>query len=156
MQTEVFLALGANLGDPKTQIISAIEMLRKVLTNLRVAALYQSKPIGPADQPDYLNTAVTGWTRLSPEALLDQCQAIEHAHQRERNERWGPRTLDIDILFFGDQQIQNERLTIPHPELFNRAFVVVPLLDLIPSATTPTGDHIDRRRYDLSSLTRIH
>lgn len=155
MSTEVFLGLGSNLGQPEANIRSAIAMLTDALADLSVGRWYRSKPLGPSAQPDYVNTVVRATTELDPDALLDLCQAIETAHHRIRGERWGPRTLDIDILYFGEAHIQSPRLTIPHPEILNRAFVVFPLLDLIPRAITPTGDHLDRRRYDRNSLTAI-
>lgn len=155
MRTEVFLGLGSNLEDPRMQLRVAIETLQQHLTDLKVAPWYQSKPLGPEGQPDYLNTVVCGITELEPDNLLDLCQSIETAQGRVRSERWGARTLDIDVLYFGDARIQTPRLQIPHPEILHRAFVVFPLLDLIPTAVTPTGDHLDRRRYDPTSLTRI-
>ncbi len=155
MSTEVFLGLGSNLGQPETNIHSAIAMLQDAVTDLSVGGWYRSKPLGPSAQPDYVNTVVRARTNLDPDALLDLCQSIEAAHDRVRSERWGPRTLDIDILYFGQSRIESPRLTIPHPEILNRSFVVFPLLDLIPTAITPTGDHLDRRRYDPDSLTSI-
>ena len=155
MHTEVFLGLGSNLEDPQKQLQAAIETLQQHLADLEVAPWYQSKPLGPEGQPDYLNTVVSGTTGLAPDNLLNLCQSIETAQGRVRSERWGARTLDIDILYFGNARIQTPRLQIPHPEILHRAFVVFPLLDLIPSAVTPTGDRLDRRRYDPTSLTRI-
>lgn len=155
MSTEVFLGLGSNLGQPEANLQSAIAMLAGAVTDLSVAGWYRSKPMGPPDQPDYVNTVVRAMTDLDPGALLDLCQSIEAAHDRIRSERWGPRTLDIDILYFGHLRIESPRLTIPHPEILNRSFVVFPLLDLIPTAITPTGDHLDRRRYDPQSLIAI-
>jgi 2-amino-4-hydroxy-6-hydroxymethyldihydropteridine diphosphokinase len=153
--TEVFLGLGANLDRPLDQLASALRSLKPVLKPLEVSGWYRSKPIGPKGQPDYYNIACRGWTTLSPEALLTKCQAIESAHHRIRGERWGPRTLDIDILYFGTAHIHTEELRVPHPERLNRVFVVYPLLDLIPSAVSPTGDRLDRSRYDSSDISRL-
>lgn len=153
--TEVFLGLGANLDRPLEQLASALKALNEILEGLQVAGWYRSKAIGPAGQPDYYNTVCRGLTHLSPDALLTECQAIEHAHHRVREIRWGPRTLDIDILYFGAQQIDTDTLTVPHPERLNRAFVVYPLVDLIPSAVGPTGDRFDISRYDSDSIIRL-
>jgi len=103
-------------------------------------------------QPDFINAVVCGYTTLAPEALLDYCQALERAHGRERSIHWGPRTLDIDILYYGERRIDSARLQIPHPEALHRGFVMIPLLTLRPNGKTPTGDPIDRTRYDDSSL----
>ncbi len=153
--TEVFLGLGSNLEDPKKQIQSGLASLGDLLIKLKSAHLYLSKPLGPQNQPQFINTVAKGLTKLSPQDLLKQCQQIEQDHYRIRIERWGPRTLDIDILYFGEMRINSEELTIPHPEIFNRDFVVIPLLELIPSGVTPIGDRIDLTRYDLSSLRKI-
>jgi 2-amino-4-hydroxy-6-hydroxymethyldihydropteridine diphosphokinase len=102
-----------------------------------------------------VNTVISGYTDLSPNDLLDTIQKIETQQQRVKTRRWGPRTIDIDILFYGDMRMETAELTIPHKELFNRAFVTIPLLDLIPNGITPTGDQIDRNRYDSSTLVRI-
>lgn len=154
-RTEVYLGLGSNLADPMQQIRQAIGSLNDCLAELVVAHWYRSEPLGPSGQPHYINTVVRGLTALSPLDLLDCCQAIEHAQHRTRTLRWGPRTLDIDLLFYGSLVIDHPRLTIPHPHWNDRAFVAFPLLDLIPRAITPTGDPIDLTRYDSATLNRI-
>lgn len=155
MRTEVFLGLGSNLNNPIEQICSGLKALRELLDELECASWYRSKPLGPQNQPDFINTVVKGLTQLAPRGLLNECQRIEYEHERIKLHHWGPRTLDIDILYFGELQISSEQLTIPHPEIFLRDFVVIPLLDLIPSGTTPLGDQIDRTRYDRCSLLKI-
>ncbi len=155
MITEVFLGIGSNLGDPKKQIQSGLVSLGELLMELKSAHLYRSKPLGPQNQPQFINTVAKGLTKLSPLALLKHCQRIEQHHHRVRIMRWGPRTLDIDILYFGEMRINSKDLIIPHPEIFNRDFVVMPLLELIPSGITPLGDRIDLTRCDLSSLHKI-
>ena len=152
---QVFLALGSNLNDPVTQIKQAVQSLSHTLRTVKCAPLYQSKPIGPQDQPDFINTVISGYTDLSPNDLLFTIQKIETQQQRVKTRHWGPRTIDIDILFYGDMRMETAELTIPHKELFNRVFVTIPLLDLIPNGITPTGDQIDRNRYDSSTLVRI-
>ena len=137
-----FIALGANLADPLGQIERAVAALQALPDSRFVACspLYRSRPMGPADQPDYINGVAHIETRLSPHALLDQTQRIELALGRVRKEeRWGPRTLDLDLLLFGDRQLNDARLTIPHYGMKERAFVLVPLFDLAPDLQLPCG-----------------
>ena len=155
MKTEIFLGLGSNLNDPIKQIQSGLKALGYLLDKLECANWYRSKPLGPQNQPDFVNTVVKGLSSLSPQEFLKECQRIENEHQRVKTEHWGPRTLDIDILYFGQVRISTGELTIPHPEILQRPFVVIPLMDLMPSGITPVGDQIDRTRYDLYSLPRI-
>ncbi|WP_312243094.1 2-amino-4-hydroxy-6-hydroxymethyldihydropteridine diphosphokinase [Pantoea sp.] len=140
--TRVYLALGSNLADPLQQVEEALAALDRIPETQRVATspFYRTPPYGPPDQPDYLNAAVALETRLTPESLLDQTQRIELAHGRVRKaERWGPRTLDLDILLFGDAVIATPRLTVPHYDMHNRAFMLVPLLEIAPEARLPDG-----------------
>ena len=153
--SHVFLALGSNLNDPVVQIRQAIQALTKSIDVIECAPLYQSKPLGPQDQPDFVNTVISGFTDLNPGALLTALQGIERQQQRVKTQLWGPRTIDIDILFYDDLRLDTPQLTIPHQELFNRSFVTIPLLDLIPDGIMPTGDQLDRNRYDSSTLVRI-
>ncbi|PTQ87840.1 2-amino-4-hydroxy-6-hydroxymethyldihydropteridine diphosphokinase [Agitococcus lubricus] len=141
MSTEIYLGLGANLGQPLAQLQFAVQALQALshCKLLAVSRLYGSKPVGPANQPDYLNAAVRMQTQWDAETLLDNLQDIEQAAGRVRLERWGARTLDIDILLYGNQEIHSPRLTIPHVELCQRHFVVLPLLDLCPELTLPNG-----------------
>lgn len=138
----VYLGLGANLNSPKEQLDNAVIAL-KALPNcefINVSHYYASKPMGPQDQPDYINAVVHIKTSLESEQLLDLTQNIELKHGRVRKaERWGPRTLDIDTLLFGDQIINTMRLTVPHYGLNNREFVVYPLLELAPELILPSG-----------------
>ena len=155
MTNQVFLALGSNLNDPIAQIKEAIQSLAQTVEGIQCAQLYQSKPLGPQDQPDFVNTVISGHTALTPNELLTKIQEIELQQHRVKTQHWGPRTIDIDILFYGNLRMNTPELTIPHKELFNRAFVTIPLLDLIPDGITPTGDQLDRNRYDSSTLVRI-
>ncbi|MDH3947599.1 MAG: 2-amino-4-hydroxy-6-hydroxymethyldihydropteridine diphosphokinase [Gammaproteobacteria bacterium] len=128
-----YIGLGSNLQQPIQQIKQALQRLGEIpQTRLIVCSpLYRSAPLGPADQPDYINAVAALATRLSPLALLDALQAIERQQGRVREgERWGPRTLDLDLLLYGEQQIHNERLTVPHPGLGERNFVLYPLYDV--------------------------
>ncbi len=138
----VYLGLGANLNAPKQQLDNAINALKK-LTDcqfVEVSSYYASKPMGPQDQPDYINAVAAIKTSLLPEQLLDAIQQIELEHGRVRKaERWGPRSLDIDILLFADKCINTARLTVPHYGLAEREFVVYPLLEIAPELTLPSG-----------------
>lgn len=127
-----YVGLGANLGDPRRQVESALGALGRLGASRRgpVSPPYRSAPLGPADQPDYLNAVVVLDTVLAPLPLLDALQAIESAAGRIRGRRWGPRRLDLDLLLYGDRRIDEARLTVPHPGLATRAFVLYPLVDL--------------------------
>jgi 2-amino-4-hydroxy-6-hydroxymethyldihydropteridine diphosphokinase len=141
--TIVYIGLGSNLGgdfaSPKQNITSAINSLAKIksIQIIRISSFYESKPIGPQDQSDYINAVIKLKTNLDSTKLLNSLQTIENHHGRIRSQYWGPRTLDLDILLFGDQIIHNDRLTIPHTEICNRAFVLVPLSEIEPDCVIP-------------------
>lgn len=140
--TRVYLALGSNLADPLHQVDAALAALDTLPQTTRVAtsSLYRTPPYAPPDQPDYLNAVVALETDLAAETLLDHTQRIEREHGRVRKaERWGPRTLDLDILLFGDAVINTPRLTVPHYDMHNRAFMLLPLLEIAPQLTLPDG-----------------
>jgi 2-amino-4-hydroxy-6-hydroxymethyldihydropteridine diphosphokinase len=131
----VYIGLGANLDDPRRHVEQAAAALAGLpATGLeQLSWLYRTAPVGPADQPDYINAAARLVTRLSPRALLAALQQIERAHGRVRDgTRWGPRTLDLDILLFGTRHGAWPGLTLPHPEIHRRAFVLVPLAEVAP------------------------
>ena len=138
--TQVYLGLGANLGNANQQIMQAIEALstHPDLKLNQVSRFYASRPMGPQDQPNYINAVVSIHTNLSPEALLAECQAIEQAHHRKRKRHWGERTLDIDILCYGDLILTQSNLTIPHIGIAERDFVLLPLADIAPEFVIPT------------------
>lgn len=141
----VYLALGSNLADPLHQVQSALDALAAIPQSRLVAcsSLYRTPPYGPPDQPDYLNAAVALDTELSPEALLDHTQRIELEQGRVRKDhRWGPRTLDLDIMLFGDLTLATARLTVPHYDMHNRAFMLLPLLEIAPALCLPDGTRI--------------
>ncbi|RXJ72451.1 2-amino-4-hydroxy-6-hydroxymethyldihydropteridine diphosphokinase [Veronia nyctiphanis] len=138
----VYIAIGSNLGDPVKKAQSAISALQLLPDSTWVASssLYSSKPMGPADQPDYVNAVVAMDTRLPPHTLLDHTQAIELEYGRERKaERWGPRTLDLDILLYGNENIDDPRLTVPHYGMREREFVLYPLAEIAPDLHLPDG-----------------
>lgn len=134
-----WIGLGSNLDGPADHIRRALEELDDLRDTRRVhaSALYRSAPIGPADQPDYCNAAAAVQTRLSPRALLCDLQALEQAHGRRRNRRWGARTLDLDLLLYEGRILREPELTLPHPHLHERAFVLVPLAEIAPEVTVP-------------------
>lgn len=139
--TPACIGLGANLGDAVATLKSAVAALH-TLADSRVVALsrlYRSAPVGPAGQPDYFNAALQLDTTLTPHALLSALQAIENEHGRVREVRWGARTLDLDLLLYGRDEIVSADLTIPHPELTARNFVVQPLLDIDAELRLPDG-----------------
>lgn len=128
-----YIGLGSNLGEPEVQLRAALEALSQLpATRLaQVSSLYSSEPLGPADQPRYVNAVAALDTELSPLALLDALQAIEQTQGRVRKaERWGPRTLDLDILLFGRQRLDLPRLQVPHYHMHARAFVLYPLAEI--------------------------
>ena len=150
MSGEVFIrcyiGLGSNLADPSRQLEQAIAAL-KTLPQSRLSAfssLYHSSPLGPADQPDYVNAVAMLDTRLAPLALLDALQAIEQQQGRVRGQHWGPRTLDLDLLLYGNERIEYPRLQVPHPQLSKRDFVLIPLAELAPELVLPDGRSIQQ------------
>lgn len=136
----VYIGIGSNLDDPEKHVRRAILQLGELPHSslLRSSSLYRSKPMGPRDQPDYINAVASIMTSLAPLALLDELQAIEAEHGRIRTGlRWGPRTLDLDILLFGEKLLNLPRLTVPHPGLHERAFVLYPLHEIDPAIGIP-------------------
>jgi 2-amino-4-hydroxy-6-hydroxymethyldihydropteridine diphosphokinase len=141
---DCYLGLGSNLRSPSRQLRQAIASLKKLprSTVKQYSSLYSSTPAGVHAQPNYKNMAVHLQTSLPPDRLLQVCQAIEQKHNRIRKRHWGARTLDIDVLLYGDQSIQTHDLIIPHPHLLTRDFVLLPLLELAPLASLPNGETI--------------
>ncbi|MDU5453882.1 2-amino-4-hydroxy-6-hydroxymethyldihydropteridine diphosphokinase [Pseudescherichia vulneris] len=141
--TRVYIALGSNLASPLTQVNAAIAALGNIPDSriVAVSGLYRTPPLGPQDQPDYLNAAVALETSLAPEALLDHTQRIELDQGRVRKaERWGPRTLDLDIMLFGNETLATPRLTVPHYDMKNRGFMLWPLFEIAPELHFPDGE----------------
>lgn len=149
---DAVVALGSNLGDRQTILAEAVADLgRMPLTGrVRVAPIIESVAVrvdGPdADAPAYLNTVAIVPTRLAPSILLSYLQAIEQRHGRERRERWGDRTLDLDLIAYGDLRIRTARLEVPHPRAAERAFVLMPWLQLDPDAVLPGIGRVDGLR----------
>ncbi|WP_069384940.1 2-amino-4-hydroxy-6-hydroxymethyldihydropteridine diphosphokinase [Halomonas caseinilytica] len=150
-----WIGLGSNLDAPRSHVERALSELDQLpLTRRRRASsLYATRPVGPADQPDFINAVAQLETRLSPLALLDQLQALEQRHGRVRERRWGPRTLDLDLLLFDDRRLVTPRLTLPHPEMVKRAFVLVPLAEIAPALVLPDGRDVATLAADLPDET---
>lgn len=143
-----YIALGSNLQDPLAQAKQAIAALKQLPDTdvVDVSPFYRSKPLGPQDQNDYLNAVIKLSTSLSPIELLDHLQSIEQSQGRVRKEnRWGARTLDLDILLYDKLIMNTERLTIPHYHMKKREFVLYPLFDIAPDLVLPDNDNL----YDL-------
>jgi len=157
--TLAYIAIGSNLASPLEQVNAAVQALGDI-PQTRVVALssfYRTPPLGPQDQPDYLNAAIALETALSAEALLDNTQRIELQQGRVRKEeRWGPRTLDLDIMLFGDAQIHTERLTVPHYDMKRRSFMLWPLFEIAPDLTFPDGEHLSALLAQLNAEKPAH
>lgn len=148
-----WVGLGSNLEDPCRQVSDALIHLASLpLTTLcQHSSLYSGRPVGPQDQPDFVNAVARLQTALSPLALLDQLQALEQRHRRIRQRHWGPRTLDLDLLLFDDLTLDLPRLVLPHSHLHERAFVLLPMLEISPELALPDGRRIDRLAAAASS-----
>ena len=135
----VYLGLGSNVGDPVAQIRKALERIRgtKGIRLLRVSSLYRTEPLGETDQDWFVNAVAEVETSLLPLQLLDRLQEIEERMERNTPYRWGPRSIDLDILFFGNRVVEEPELTIPHPLVEQRRFVLEPLVELAPDGVHP-------------------
>ena len=136
---EAFVGLGANLDNPLQQVRQAIAELDGIEHTrvLAASSMYRSVPVGYADQPDFINAVARLQTELSPRELLDALQVIENHHGRRRSVRNAPRTLDLDLLSYGALVVEEEGLTLPHPRMHERAFVLLPLAEIAPDALLP-------------------
>jgi len=143
-EIQVFIGLGSNLNAPKEQLDQAIKSLSKLPLSTLIAhsSYYNSKPVGPQDQPDFINAVALIKTKLSPTSLLNHLQAIELNQGRVKKRHWGERSIDLDILLYGDLSIDSKELIIPHKELANRDFVLRPLLELDENLTLPKGSSL--------------
>lgn len=129
---DIYLGLGSNLGDRLQMMKAAVAFLKSSghFQNVRVSSLYETDPVGYTDQPPFLNAVFCGETDLSPQDLLALCQSVESHLERVRLIRWGPRTIDADILLMGTQQVNEPELQIPHPRMLERSFVLIPLMEV--------------------------
>ena len=142
----VFIGLGSNLADPITQIESAITALNDYdeITVVARSSLYSSPPMGPQDQPDYINAVIEIETALFAHHLLDALQDIEQQQGRVRKRHWGERTIDLDLLVYGNNVLDDERLQVPHPGITVRSFVLYPLAEIATNITIPTMGKIEQ------------
>lgn len=141
MNTTAYIGIGSNLHDPIAQLSKAILHVQgQPNCHLKaVSKYYLNKALGPITQPDCVNAVLQIETSLSPERLLDTLHTIEHLQGRVREMRWGPRIIDLDLLLYGDLQLQSDKLTVPHPGLTERYFVLVPLFEIAPDLILPDG-----------------
>ena len=155
----VFIGLGSNLADPEGQIKSAILALDSLdeVSVIKQSSLYSSPPMGPQDQPDYINAVVEIDTTLFAHNLLDRLQEVEQQQGRVRQRHWGERTIDLDLLIYGGNSLDDERLSVPHPGIANRSFVLYPLAEIAPELTIPGVGKIDELLIDcpLDGLERL-
>ncbi|CAB4718124.1 unannotated protein [freshwater metagenome] len=132
--TRVVLSIGANLGDAETMVHQTIHQLSEILKESKASRIYQTAPVGVEDQPEFFNAVVMGEWGGTADELLEKTSKLEEAAGRERILRWGVRTLDIDIIAFGDQVSHDPKLTLPHPRAHERLFVLIPWIELQPDA----------------------
>jgi 2-amino-4-hydroxy-6-hydroxymethyldihydropteridine diphosphokinase len=140
-----YIGLGSNLADPLEQVKTAISNLQLLPDTqlLRWSSLYASPPMGPQDQPDYINAVAAIETALTADQLLNALQDIEHQQGRIRNRHWGERTIDLDVLLYGQNEIDELRLQVPHPGIALRAFVLYPLAEIAPDLNIPNIGKIE-------------
>jgi len=156
-----YIGIGSNLDDPARQVRDAIAGLRELpdTTVQGVSSLYRNPPMGPPDQPDFVNAVVVLLTGLAPRTLLNELQDMERRHGRDRSggERWGPRRIDLDILTYGSDTIAEPGLTIPHPGIPERNFVLFPLLEVAPDLDVPGHGPVRRlaSMVDAATLERL-
>ena len=151
---EAFIGLGSNLGEREAYLCNALQVLNKIpQTSVSAySSIYESASLASDDQPNYLNAVVKLSTSLSPWDLLRAVQAIENQCGRERTGHWAPRTLDLDILLFADQTIENQQLSIPHPGIYMRNFVLMPLIEIAPDLCFPDQTTIETRASECPHL----
>jgi len=154
-----YIGLGSNLEDPENQIKTALTALEGDVSvkMLNISSLYRSKPLLDMPGPDYLNIVCKIDTSLDALELLDLCQHIESNQQRVRGVRWGSRTIDLDILLFGDKVYETARLTVPHCEMINRSFVLLPLYEIEPKLDLPIAGSLKKclDQLDLSDIEKL-
>ena len=148
---KAYIGLGSNLDEPLKQMRLAQDALRQAGQVTASSSIYRSTPMGDVPQDDYLNAVVELETELDAISLLDALQAIENEQRRVRKERWGPRTIDCDLLLFDNETINSERLTVPHYGLKERNFVLYPLAEIAPELCLPDGTHIQQLLKDVKT-----
>jgi 2-amino-4-hydroxy-6-hydroxymethyldihydropteridine diphosphokinase len=153
-----FLGLGSNLGDRLDLLQRAVDLLEEdERTRVdAVSSVYETEPVGGPEQDPFLNIAVRVATRRSPRALLALCNDVEASLGRVREMRWGPRTIDVDVLLYDDRVIDTRRLQVPHPRLAERAFALVPLIEVAPGLSLPDGTSLASALARLAPIEGIH
>ncbi|MDD2401259.1 MAG: 2-amino-4-hydroxy-6-hydroxymethyldihydropteridine diphosphokinase [Clostridia bacterium] len=147
---QVFLSLGSNMGNSLEYLLKAIVFLKeKLVSPVAVSSIYKTEALGNMQQADFLNLVMKAQTSLNPEELLEACQNVERDLDRVRTVHWGPRTMDIDIIFYGKENINYEKLIIPHPRFKERAFVLVPLREIEAQTFDDLNLHIPPQKVDL-------
>ncbi|WP_186673382.1 2-amino-4-hydroxy-6-hydroxymethyldihydropteridine diphosphokinase [Sporosarcina sp. BP05] len=154
-----YLSIGSNIGDRLYHLTEAVRALHShdgiIVTS--VSSIYETAPVGFTDQADFLNMVVCVETALTAQVLLEECQKVEHGLGRVRDVRWGPRTADLDILLYNSESIETENLIVPHPRMYERAFVLIPLLEIAPlkaSAVKDTGVVLWKKVNGVNDLLR--
>ena len=140
LSNAVFIGIGANIGPVRENFAKALKSIEKRARVVSVSSLYESNPVGPQDQPKFTNAVIKVETELAPFELLDRLKEIEREIGRKKTKRWGPRVIDLDIIFYGDLVINTDSLVIPHPRAHERRFVLEPLLEIEPTAWHPAKD----------------
>jgi 2-amino-4-hydroxy-6-hydroxymethyldihydropteridine diphosphokinase len=148
-RAQVLVSMGANLGAAEQTLVAAVATLRGRgrVNELTLSSFYRTRPVGPVAQDDFVNAAFIAVTRCAPEELLEELLEVEQIHGRQREERWGPRSLDLDLLFYDARILQTPRLTLPHPEIEARGFVLAPLMDLVPEWRHPVSGRSVRESW---------
>lgn len=156
MSETIYLGLGSNLGDRLANLGRAVEELeRRGVRLVRSSRVYETDPVGGPEQPDYLNAVIEVSTDQEPRELLDTCLEVERQVGRERGERWGPRTIDIDLLVYGDRRVGEPDLEVPHPRMHQRAFVLIPLLELDADPPLPDGRRVGGLKLAPGALSGV-
>ena len=151
--TAAYLGLGSNMGDRLENLRGAVSLLRdRGVSPVRSSRVYETSPVGGPPQPDYLNAVIEADVEGSPQDLLRTCLEVEDAMGRIRRERWGPRVIDVDVLTFGDQEVDEPDLQVPHPRMHERGFVLIPLLELDADPPLPGGRKISTVRLGALAL----
>jgi 2-amino-4-hydroxy-6-hydroxymethyldihydropteridine diphosphokinase len=155
-RSEVLVGLGANLGEPRRQLAAAVARLAALVEDLRVSSVYRTEPVGHRDQPDFYNLVARGWTRIAPLELLRGMLAIEGELGRERSFANAPRLIDLDLLAYGDRVMDTPELTLPHPRIAQRGFVLHPLAEVAPHWVHPVLSRTARELLSAAaSLERV-
>jgi 2-amino-4-hydroxy-6-hydroxymethyldihydropteridine diphosphokinase len=153
----VYFSIGSNQGDRSQNLQRVLERFRldgRVCIEA-TSSIYETSPVGVTEQPDFLNAVIRGKTILSPLMLLEYVKEVEKNIGRQKTERWGPRIIDIDILFYADLCMETEHLTIPHREVVNRAFVLIPLAEISPGFVFPDGTTVTEHMANLPGVDKV-